>query len=155
MKSYIKNKTYIYNHTKMTICIRTLPLFQNVQSDLFSICTIVTFFWTVQILIDLLINLFKNKWTCILHQIILKHTYLIHVEKFTFIRNVLMTWQVGHPYRCVHEFCCSVHEFSLICIAVTLNSIKKKMSTKHPWVKRIQVCSNEDPALFQRELITK
>ena len=50
----------------MTICIRTLPLFQNFQSALFSICTILAFFFNGS-------NFdkpFKNKFPCILHQMI-------------------------------------------------------------------------------------
>ena len=30
-----------------------------------------------------------------------------------------------------------------------------KLGTKHPWVMRIQICSNEGLTLFQEEIITK
>ena len=37
----------------------------------------------------------------------------------------------------------------------TTKPISTKLGTKHPWVKGIQVCSNEGPAFFQGEMITK
>ena len=33
--------------------------------------------------------------------------------------------------------------------------ISTKLGTKHPWVKGIEVCSNEGPRPFQGEIITK
>ena len=37
----------------------------------------------------------------------------------------------------------------------TTEPISTNLGTKQPWLKGIQVCSNEGPALFQRDIITK
>ena len=37
----------------------------------------------------------------------------------------------------------------------TAGPISTNLGTKHPWVKGIQVCSNEGPSLFQDEIIQK
>ena len=37
----------------------------------------------------------------------------------------------------------------------TTRPITTKLATNYPWVKGIKVCSNEGPALFQGEIITK
>ena len=47
------------------------------------------------------------------------------------------------------------HWWKLKIFSRTTEPISTKLGTKHPWVKGIQVYSNEGPALFQGEIITK
>ena len=51
--------------------------------------------------------------------------------------------------------CSSVNFSHLNFFSRTAGPISTKLGTKYPWVKGIQVCLNEGPALFHQELITK
>ena len=55
--------------------------------------------------------------------------------------------------------CCPLSIFLYVCLSVNFShfhllqnqlSISPKLGTKHPWVKGIQVCSNEGPRPFPR-----
>ena len=50
----------------------------------------------------------------------------------------------------------SVDRFHIfIFFSRTTGPISTKLGTKHPWVKGIQVCSNEGPYLLKGEIIGK
>ena len=47
--------------------------------------------------------------------------------------------------------CCKLFRFSSSSISRTTGPISTKLVTKHSWVNKIQVCSNEGPCPFLRE----
>ena len=54
--------------------------------------------------------------------------------------------------RCCHQLFTLSSTFHIFIIfSRTTGSISTKLGTKHPWVKGIQVCSNEGPHPFPRE----
>ena len=54
----------------------------------------------------------------------------------------------GRCHPCWRRCCCCRELFIFSSFSPTTGSISTKLGTKHPWVKGIQVCSNEGPCPF-------
>ena len=54
----------------------------------------------------------------------------------------------GRCHPCWRRCCCCRKLFTFSSFSPTTGSISTKLGTKHPWVKGIHVCSNEEPRAF-------
>ena len=84
---------------------------------------------------DRAVNLHNWHWWCLVFstEIILKNTFLAHLARLA-------------SFVCLSV--CKLFTFSPF--SPELLPISTKLSTKHSWLKEIQVCSNERPGIFPR-----
>ena len=125
----------IITSLKLLAChIRLFKLFVGIEKDSWDemILSVVRFNWMVRIL----------KW----------RTIGINSWYLTTHNTSKLNW--AQSSSDLFSSVCLVVNFSHFIFSRTTGPISTKLGTKHPWVMRTKVCSNEGPHLFQGKIIT-